>query len=75
MKTIPLIRAECTQLGLSVKASRDNGKTWQLVQLNPYKTRQTPTVAAYKTAICPATDMEEYFAELDKKKIEYRRIR
>ncbi len=55
-----LVRADCTQLGLSVDASRDGGKSWQLVQLTPYTVRQTPTVRAYSTAIDPARDRADY---------------
>lgn len=74
MKTpVPLIRADCTQVGLSVEASRDNGATWQFVQLTPYQVRRSPTVRAYSTCINPAQDRADYFAELDRRGIEYRR--
>ncbi len=69
-----LIRADCTQLGLAVDASRDGGKTWQCVQLTPYKVRETPTVRAYSTAIDPSRDAADYFAELDRRGIAYKRI-
>jgi len=68
---IPLIRADCTQCGLSVEASRDGGKTWQFVQLQPYTVRQSPTVRAYSTCIDPARDRSEYFAALDSRGIPY----
>ncbi len=71
---IPLIRADCTQLGLAVDASRDGGKTWQCVQLNPYRVRETPYCRAYSTAIDPARDVAEYFAELDRRGVSYKRV-
>jgi len=74
MIPVPLIRADCTQMGLAVDASRDNGKTWVFVQLTPYKTRETPTVRAYSTAIDPVRDREDYFAELDRRGIAYGRV-
>ncbi len=74
LPTVPLIRADCTQLGLAVDASRDGGKTWQCVQLNRYTTRQSPTVRAYSTCIDPSRDREDYFAELDRRGIAYKRV-
>ena len=67
-----LIKVECTQLGLAVDASIDGGKTWQCVQLTPYKTRRSVSVQQYSTAIDPAKDRAEYFAELDKRGIAYK---
>ncbi len=71
---IPLVRADCTQLGLAVDASRDGGKTWQCVQLTPYTVRQSPTVRAYSTAIDPARDREDYYAELTRRGIAHKRV-
>lgn len=68
----PLIRADCTQLGLAVEASIDGGISWRFVQLDRYKVRSSPTVAAYSTCIDPARDRAEYFAELDRRGIAYR---
>lgn len=73
--SVPLIRADCTQLGLAVDASRDGGKTWQCVQLQPYRVRQSPTLRAYSTAIDPAQDAADYFAELDRRGTRYTRAR
>jgi hypothetical protein len=74
MLTHPMIRTECTQLGLAVEASLD-GKTWITVQLTPYKVRNTPTVRQYSTAINPKQDEVEYFAELDARGVKYSRVR
>lgn len=60
-------------MGLFVEASRDGGKTWQTVQLTPYKVRETFTVQAYRTAIDPSRDLAEYFATLDARGIRYKR--
>jgi hypothetical protein len=71
---VPLIFADCTQIGLVVDASRDGGKTWQNVQLSRYTVRESPTVRAYSTCIDPARDVAEYFAELDRRGIRYKRV-
>lgn len=68
---VPLIRADCTQMGLAVDASADNGKTWQFVQLTPYTNRESLTVQAYSRAIDPAKDRAEYFAALDARGVRY----
>lgn len=70
---IPLIRAECGQFGLSVDASRDNGKTWEYVQLDRYKTRTSFGVHAYATCVDPERDRQDYFAELDARGVRYKR--
>ena len=75
MKTLVLIKADCTQLGLSVEASRDGGKNWAFVQLHPYAERSPPTVRAYSRCIDPGKDRDEYFADLDKRGIQYKRAR
>jgi hypothetical protein len=72
---VPLIRADCTQMGLAVDASNDNGETWRFVQLHPYTVRETPTVQAYSQAIDPARDRAEYFATLDARGVRYIRDR
>ena len=72
---IPLIRAECTQLGLSVEASKDEGSSWIFVQLTPYKVRATSSVRAYSTMIDPAQDREDYFAEITRRGIKHKRFR
>ncbi len=72
---VPLIRACANQIGLAIEASKDGGKTWLLVQLNAYRVRETPTVRAYSTAIDPARDVAEYFAELDRRGVRYVRAR
>jgi len=70
MNLIPLIKADCTQLGLAIDASIDGGKTWRCVQLSPYKTR-TSTARQYTSCIDPSKDRAEYFAELDRRGIKY----
>ncbi len=69
-----LIRADCTQLGLSVEASQDGGETWVMVQLTPYKTRSTSSVRQYSTCISPALDRAEYFAELESRGIDFQEV-
>lgn len=64
------IKADCTQMGLSVEASNDGGKTWQLVQLTPYKVRPSVSVRQYSTCIDPARDRAEYFASIRARGIE-----
>lgn len=74
---ILLIKAECTQLGLSVEASQDGGATWVYVQLTPYKDRETRRYGwgELRTVINPAQDRADYFTELDGRGIKYKVVR
>lgn len=67
------IKADCTQLGLSVEASL-NGGPWQMVQLTPYKDRKSISVMQYKSCIDPARDKEEYLAEIKARGIEFTEV-
>ena len=68
------IRASHNQVGLSIEVRKDGGQ-WQLVQVRKYKERQaSPSVRQYQTCINPAQDEAEYFAHLDSKGIEYRKV-
>lgn len=69
-----LIRADCTQLGLWVEASQDDGETWQTVQLSRYNERPSPTVQQYSTYIDPAHDRAEYFTALRKRGIQFTEV-
>jgi hypothetical protein len=69
------IKADCTQLGLCVEASMDNGQTWQTVQLTPYKERHSASVMQYKTCINPALDRQEYFDILRARRIDFVEVR
>jgi hypothetical protein len=72
---IPHIRASHSSVGLLIEASKDEGKTWTIVQLNPYKTRNaSPSVVHYRTCINPAQDEIDYFKELDSKQIQYKKV-
>jgi hypothetical protein len=72
MNTI-LIRADCTQVGLLVEASQDEGKTWQCVQIARYQERSRPGFGnAQFIYINPSQDRADYFAELDKRGIAYK---
>lgn len=69
------IRASHSQLGLSIEARQtDKDPAWQLVQLTKYKERASVSVRQYSTCIDPARDEQEYFAHLDAKRIEYRKV-
>ncbi len=68
---IPIIKAECTQLGLSIEASIDGGSTWQMVQLTRYKERSSPGVRQYSTCIDPAKDADEYFETLRARGVQF----
>jgi len=61
---IPIIRAQCTQLGLAIDVSTDGGETWTLVQLSRYINRASASVRQYSQCIDPARDRAEYIQEL-----------
>lgn len=67
------IRASHNQIGLSIEA-REPGKDWQLVQVSKYRERGTTSVRQYSTCIDPLQDELDYFAHLDKKGIQYRKV-
>lgn len=69
------IKANINQIGVTVEA-RQNGGEWVTVQVSRVKERQaSPSVRQYSTCIDPALDVEEYFAELDSRGIQYKRVR
>lgn len=68
------IRASHSQIGLSIEARQKPTDNWQLVQLSKYKERSSVSVRQYSTCIDPARDEQEYFAFLDSKGIQYRRV-
>lgn len=59
------IKADCTQLGLSVEASNDDGATWQLVDLYKYQARSGG-------GMDPARDRQEYLEHLRARGIEFK---
>jgi hypothetical protein len=75
INTIPLIRTDCTQLGLHVEASQDNGATWITVELLPFRERSSKTVMAYSRCIDPRQDEQDYYTHLDCRGIQYTRVR
>jgi hypothetical protein len=70
------IRASHNQIGMAIEAREtDKDQTWQLVQLSKYRVRESNlSVRQYSTCIDPARDESEYFAHLDAKRIEYRKV-
>jgi len=73
-ESIPKIRTIHNQLGLTVEASIDGGKTWQTVQSRGYRIRESNGTRPYSTYIDPASDERDYFAHLDARGIRYERI-
>lgn len=71
MIEIRVIHGQC---GMTVEAR--NGGDWQTVQSNQYREREaSPSVRQYRTCINPAQDEADYFAMLDAKGVQYRKVR
>jgi len=68
------IRTSLNQVGMTVEA-RNNGGDWVTVQVARYKERGSTSVRQYSTCIDPARDEAEYFAEIDRRGIAYKRVR
>jgi hypothetical protein len=70
------IRASHNQTGLAIEArDTDKDSVWQLVQLHKYKEREAlPSVRQYRTCINPLQDEIDYFAHLDARGIQYRKV-
>ncbi len=68
------IRATHNQIGMTIEARKDSASEWQTVQLSRYVNRSSSTVLQYSTCIDPLQDEREYFAEINSRGIQYRKV-